>query len=253
MIRTARLLGPVLLLGALLAPAARAESRACTAPPELLEAGAPLPATVRAVRAGSLRILVIGGASVLGPGTSGPAAAWPARLEALIAARRPGLKVEVAVRGRRGLTTTEAAALLAAELALAPAQLVLWATGTVSAVRGLEVDEMVEALNAGLEALKAAGSDAVLIDPQFSRFLRTNANVEPYLDALRVVAVAHQVPLLRRWELMRHWAETEQVDLERAPKAGRVAATDRMNECLAEAMAALLRGGAAEARGQPRP
>jgi hypothetical protein len=40
--------------------------------------------------------------------------------------------------------------------------------------------------------------------------------------------------------------------VERAPKAGRVAATDRLNECLAHALAALLRDGAAEARDQPR-
>ena len=74
-----RLLRTALLLGVLLSPAARAEATACGAPPELLEAGAPLPATAQAVGAGALRILVIGGASVLGPGTSAPAAAWPAR------------------------------------------------------------------------------------------------------------------------------------------------------------------------------
>ena len=85
------------------------------------------------------------------------------------------------------------------------------------------------------DTLKAAGADAVLIDPQFSRFLRANANVDPYLDALRLVAAAHQVPLLRRWDLMRYWVETEQVDVERAPKPDRVAATDRLNDCLAQA------------------
>ncbi|MFC7473730.1 SGNH/GDSL hydrolase family protein [Dankookia sp. GCM10030260] len=242
-----------LLLAALLAWPARADNRACIAPAELLEAGAPLPATLRAVDARSLRILVIGGASVLGAGTSGPEAAWPARLQALLTARRPGIAFKVVVRGKRGINTTEAGALLVEEMAKAPAQLVLWATGTVSAVRGLEVDEMVEALNTGLDELKAAGADAVLIEPQFSRFLRANANVEPYMDALRLVAAAHHVPLLRRWDLMRHWAETEQVDVERAPKPERVAATDRLNNCLAQAVAALLRDGAAEARGRPRP
>lgn len=247
----ARLLG-LLLLAVLLVPTARAESRACTAPPELLEAGAPLPAMVRAVAAKSLRILVIGGVSVLGPGTSGPEAAWPARLQALLTARRPGVAFEVVVRGRRGINTAEAGLLLAEEMAKAPAQLVLWASGTVSAVRGLDVDEMVEALNTGLDTLRAAGADAVLIDPQFSRFLRANANVDPYLDAIRLVAAAHQVPLLRRWDLMRHWVETEQVDVERAPKSERVAATDRLNDCLAQAVATLLRDGAAEARGKPR-
>lgn len=246
-----RLLRTALLLGALLSPAARTEEAACGASPELLEAGAPLPATLHAVEAGGLRILVVGGATVLGPGTSGPGAAWPMRLEALLEGDRPGLKVEVTVRGRRGITPAESGALLAAEMARAPAQLVLWATGTVSAARGLEVDDMVETLNAGLEALKTAGTDAVLIDPQFSRFLRANANVEPYLDAVRLVAATHGVPLLRRWELMRLWAESEVVDVERAPKPERVAATDRLNDCLAQAMAALIQSGAQEARNRP--
>ncbi|TCZ52976.1 SGNH/GDSL hydrolase family protein [Roseicella aquatilis] len=245
---SARLLRWLLLLGALLVPAARAGTRGCDLPPDLVEAGAPLPATLRAVTAGRLRILVVGGVSVLGAGTSGPEAAWPARLRALLAARRPGVEFEVTVRARQGLSTAEAGDLLAEEMARTPAQLVLWATGTFSAAKGLEVDDMVEALNERLEQLRAAGTDAVLIEPQFSRFLRANANVEPYLDALRLVAATHQLPLLRRWELMRHWAETEQVDLERTPKAERVAATDRLNECLAQAMAALLRDGAAEAR-----
>ena len=38
-----------------------------------------------------------------------------------------------------------------------------------------------------------------------------------------------------------------------APKPERVLATDRLNDCLAQAIAALLRDGAAEARGRPRP
>ncbi|NOG73094.1 hypothetical protein HJG45_22260 [Roseicella sp. DB1501] len=247
MMRT-RLLPMALLIALPLATAAGADPPACTEPPELLEAGSPLPATLQALRAGSLRILVIGGVSVLGAGTSGPEAAWPARLQALLRERWPKATIEVAVRGERGINTTEASALMAAELARAPTQLVLWATGTFSAVRGAEVNDMVETLNERLEALKAAGIDALLIDPQFSRFLRANANIDPYLDALRLVAAAHQVPLLQRWELMRHWVETEQVDVERAPKPQRVAATDRLNACLAWAVAAVLRDGLAEAR-----
>ena len=244
----ARLLSMALLVALPPSLAAGADTPACTEPAELLEAGAPLPATLRALRAGALRVLVIGGVSVLGAGTSGPEAAWPARLQALLRERWPKAAIEVAVRGERGINTAEASALLATALARRPTHLVLWATGTFSAVRGTEVNDMVETLNERLEALKAAEIDAVLIDPQFSRFLRANANIDPYLEALRLVAAAHQVPLLQRWELMRHWVETEQVDVERAQRPQRVAATDRLNACLAAATAALLRDGLAEAR-----
>jgi acyl-CoA thioesterase I len=248
------LLLPLLAALAALSPAAAAapgEDAVCGAPAEFLDGGLALPATARAVEAGRLRILVGGSASVFGPGTSGPGAAWPARLEALLATWRPGLAIEMVVRGGRGLTAAESGALIEAELAPAPAQLVLWQTGTVEAARGLEPEALTEALTSGLERLEGARADVVLIDPQFSRFLRANANVEPYLDAIRLVGAAHGVPVLRRYELMRFWAETDRVDLERAPRGARTAMADRLNLCLAEALAALIRQGVKEARGRP--
>lgn len=231
------------------APAAT-DAEACGAPAELLESG-PLPAAAAAIAQGRLRVLAVGPASVLGPGTSGPAAAWPARLEALLATRLPpGTRVEVAARGGRGLTAADAAATIAAESAHpARPDLVLWLAGTVEAVRGLEVDEMVERLTEGLERLRAdGGGDAVLVDPQFSRFLRANADVGPYREGLRAAAAAQGAPVFNRYDLMHHWAETETVDVERAPRAGRTAATDRLNDCLARALAAFILDGVAAAR-----
>ena len=149
----------LLLLGVLLATAtARANVPVCDAPPELLLANAALPATAKAGSGGSLRILVVGGASVLGPGTSGPAAAWPARLEALIRARNPSLKLEVVTRGARGLTTAETAAIIDAEMARTPPNLVLWQAGTAEVVRGLDVDEMVALLCSEFDDFLADGA-----------------------------------------------------------------------------------------------
>lgn len=236
-------------------PGAAGTTAPCAAPAELTEAGAALPATARALRTRQLRVVVVGSASVLGAGTSGPAAGWPGRLQLLLAARYPDLMLEVTVRGGRGLTATDTAAMIADELARAPAQLVFWQTATVEAVRGIEVDAMVETLNEGLERIQAAGADAVLVEPQFSRFLRANANIEPYRDALRLVAAAHGVALFRRYDLMQFWAENDHIDLERAPREARIATADRLNECLAEAIGGLLRQGVAETRikAPPRP
>jgi hypothetical protein len=175
------------------------------------------------------------------------------RLEALIRERWPDLKLEMVVRGARGLTAEHTSAIIAAELARAPPDLVLWQTGTSEAARGLDLDDMVATLGEGLSRVAAAGADAVLMDQQFSRFMRTNSNIEAYRDALRLVAAVHGVPVLRRWDLMRYWAETDLIDLERAPRRTRTAMTDLLNDCLAQAMQALLRDGVAEARGRPGP
>jgi hypothetical protein len=221
---------------------------ACGAPADLLEAGAPLPATAQATQQGQLRILVIGSASVFGPGTSGPDAAWPQRLRGLLARHIPGLDVQVTVRGGRGLVAAETGGLLAVELPALRPSLVLWQVGTVETVRGIEPDRMTEALDEGIVKVLASGADLVLLDQQFSRFLRANTNIDVYREAIRLVAAAHGTPLLRRYELMRFWAETDRVDLERAPREMRVVVADRLNACLAGAVAALLLEGIAEAK-----
>lgn len=243
----------VLPLLAALSAGARAGDAACGAPLELLDPGGPLPATARTVAARELRVVVVGSASVLGPGTSGPSAAWPARLEALLVARYPDLKVETALRGAPGLTAADSLAMVREELRRAPSQLVLWQTGAVEAARNLDLDEFAATLDAGLARIHVAGADAVLIDPQFSRILRANANVEPYREAMRLAAAAHNAPLVRRYDLMHAWAEADKVDLERAPRSARVAAADRLNDCLAQAIAALLARGIEEGKAASRP
>jgi acyl-CoA thioesterase-1 len=252
-LRRAVVLSLILALAAAAPGARAADEVACGAPAELLDPGAPLPATARAVAAGSLRVVVVGSASVLGPGTSGPAAAWPARLEALLSARYPGLKVETVLRGAPGLTAADSIAMVREELRRAPAQLVLWQTGAVEVARNLDLDELASTLDMGLKRINVAGADAVLIDPQFSRFLRANANVEPYREAMRLAAAAHNAPLVRRYDLMHAWADAEKVDLERAPRSAKVAVADRLNDCLAQAIAELLIRGIEEGRAQARP
>ena len=255
--RQRRIVAVVLSALALAGPgsagAAADADAACGAPSELLEAGAPLPATARAVGAGKLRVVVVGSASVLGPGTSGPAAAWPARLEALLGGRFPGLSVETTVRGAPGLAAADGVAMLRDELRRTRPHLVLWQTGAVEAARNMDLDELAATLDEGLRAVEAAGADAVLVDPQFSRVLRANANIEPYLDAMRLAAAAHSAPLIRRYELMHAWAEADRVDLERAPKSARVAVADRLNDCLAHAVAAVVADGIEEGKAHALP
>src|SRR5690348_14690713 len=68
---------------------------ACQSPAELLRMEERLPAVAHAIAAGELRLLVVGSASVRGPGGSGPEAAWPVRLQALLGERFPGLAVRL--------------------------------------------------------------------------------------------------------------------------------------------------------------
>ena len=140
----------VLLLGLTLAwPVAAAQGPGCGAPAEWLESP-PLRATATAIATGRLRILAVGSASVSGPGVTAPAAAWPARLEALLHERRPDLALSFEVRGARGMTAADQWRVIEDALRAGPIDLVIWQAGMTEAVRGLPLDDMAATIAQGL-------------------------------------------------------------------------------------------------------
>jgi hypothetical protein len=237
----------MLMLALLLAPGGlRAEPPACGAPPEWLDAQ-PLSALSRAAGRGQpIRVLVVGSASVTGPGGSGAEAAWPSRLAALLTMRLAPIEVTIEVEGGRGMVAADHLRLLRKSLPRFRPQLVVWQVGTIEAARGLPRDELGDALLLGIAEARAVGAEVVLMDPQFSRFLRTNADVETYRDMMRLAAAAGGAQLFSRWEIMHAWAERERLDVERAPRSRRTAMTDELNDCLARALTEFILDGMAE-------
>lgn len=237
-----------LLCGLLLAtPAMASQGPACGAPPEYLQSP-PLRATATGMATGRLRVLAVGSASVLGSGVSAPAAAWPARLDALLRERRPDLEFRFEVRGARGSTVTDQWQAIEAALRAGPLDLVIWQAGMTEAIRGLSIEEMAATVSHGLDRLGARGVDVVIMGVQFSRFLRANADVDPYRDTLRLLASRAGAGFFSRYDIMRAWAEAGTVDVERAARANRTAEIDKLNDCLARALGAFIREGVQAAR-----
>lgn len=249
---TARLLvRPVALAGlalALLVAPAAAAPRTCSMPQDMLDEARPLQAASRALELGQLRILVMGSASVVQAGTAEAATTWPTRLEAALARRYSEARISVLVRGSRGSSVTDNLHRLKEALRQETPALVVWQAGTVELSRGMDPHEMTEVMREGLEAIRRAGADLIVMDQQYSRFLRANANVEPYRDRLRLLAASGGAALFPRYDLMRHWVEVGALDLERVARGDRAAALDRLNGCLGEAVAQLVIRGMSEAR-----
>jgi acyl-CoA thioesterase-1 len=197
---------------------------------------------------GELHILAVGSGTVLGPNANTPSAAFPYRMAEALKQALPNATIELTVHGGRGLTAEEMLPLIKAELAKKAFQLVLWQTGTVEAVRGLRAEAFHQALNEGVALASARGADLILVDPQYSRFLRTNANLGPYEDALTQVAALPDVTLFRRFDLMHGWVEANGIDLERAQARDRARLAEALHACLGQALAHLVLDGA-----QPAP
>ncbi|HEV7267183.1 MAG TPA: GDSL-type esterase/lipase family protein [Falsiroseomonas sp.] len=228
-------------------PAASRPAGTCAAPPEAMSA-APLPGVFAAVARGDLRIMVVGSASTTLGGTSSAAATWPRRLQERLSSRLQGVSVRVEVFGGRGTTAADHARIIMREAPRLRPHLVIWQLGTVEAARGLPAEEMSDAVQeaaARLTATRGELTDLVLMDPQFSRFFRANANVEPYLDQLRIAAAASGAQLFSRWALMKHWVDIERLDLERAPRDSRSAVADELHACIAGVLTAFILDGIA--------
>ena len=172
--------------------------------------------------------------------------AFPLQMAKHLHALLPGLEVLVTVRGGRGLLASEMLDLMRNELVARHYDLVIWQTGTVEAVRNLPPGEFGQTLSDGAQSVLDTGADLVLVDPQYSRFLQTNSNLDPYFQALQQVAAMPGVVLFRRFDLMRGWANDGAIDLERTSRSDREKAVGTLHACLgrhlARLVAASLRG-----------
>ena len=246
-------------------PSARAAADRCGAPEDITANTAPLPHVAAALKPGStLDVLTVGSATVfspdetLKPGTvTGQAlglgavnhsselpipsdSAFPLQMAHFIKLADPNLTVNVTVRGGRGMTASEMVDIIRQELASHHYSLVIWQTGTVEAVRNIAAGEFYQTLQDGAAVIAAAGADVVLVDPQYSRFLHANADLEPYAQALEQIAALPGAMLFPRFDLMRYWVNEGQIDLERTPKVDRLSTIEALHVCLGQHLASMI-------------
>jgi hypothetical protein len=244
-----RCLAVLFLLFALPAFAATSpEPQPCGITPRLVTAQKPLLPLKRAIEAGGpVEILAVGSGATAGPNAAPHGVpregSFPYQMLDALRTTMPHVTFHLAVRGGRGMTAVEMLPLVKAQLHRGPTQLVLWQTGTVEAIRGLRADRMRLALREGLEAIRTAGGSLVLIDPQFTRALRANTDVEPYETELQQVAALPDAALFHRYELTRTWALDGKIDPEHATKDTREAELARLNVCLGQALARYVLSG----------
>jgi lysophospholipase L1-like esterase len=162
---------------------------------------ASLPQTAARLKSGQVvRILAIGSSTTAGVGSGGVGFAH--RLGPILKARFPRATIEVIVSGVSGETASGAAGRMASELALHKPLLVVWQVGTNDANFGVSAESLRGTVSGGLRAIRAAGAEALLVDPQYSRWAeRSNATAM----AARIVseeASRQGVPVVRRYAAM---------------------------------------------------
>jgi GDSL-like Lipase/Acylhydrolase family len=229
-----------------------AENPDCAVASHLVSADYPLPRVAAAVhQAHQLDILVVGAGSstLMGPG--GTDLAYPARLQAILAKRLPDVKIRVATNVKPRRSAAEMEELFEKILMEEKPKVVIWQSGTVDAITGVDPEEYKTTLDDGVEALRDGGADVVLMNMQYSPRTESMIAIHAYVDMMRLVSQQRQVPLLDRFAIMKHWSEAGTFDLNAATKKVEMAA--RIHDCIAQLLADLLRDGAKLSREQAKP
>jgi acyl-CoA thioesterase I len=230
------------------AASAAAPQIACSAPAEFSHLDRPLLRTMRQLAGGEpLTIVAIGSSSTAGAGASSAAASYPNRLAIELKQSFPGHDIRVLNRGINGEETDQMMARFAADVMAAHPQLVLWQVGTNSVLRDRSLEDHDVQLHQGIEELKAAGADVVLIDPQFAPAVNVKAETPDMIEQIALAAKEENVDLFRRFAVMRNWYEVQHLAFADFISPDKLHMNDWSYACWAK----LLGGAIAEAATRP--
>jgi hypothetical protein len=226
-------------IGFLSAPAAVfAQERDCAVPGHFYAFEPLVPKTAKALTGGHPTVIAaLGGASTVGLAAGKSELAWPARLATTLEARFPSAHPKVINLGVGRQTAKRAAERLDREVLIPKPILVIWETGTMEAVRGTNVEDFRNTLQSGINTVRGAGVEVMLMNMQFSRDTDTIIEFGPYLTAMSEIADANDVPLFRRHGIMRYWAETGSLDLRTTEPEKRRQVAAKLYDCIGRAMA----------------
>jgi len=157
-------------------------------------------------------IVAFGSSSTQGWGSSAPEFTYPNRLAAQLHRAYPGADITVLNRGIGGEDAPEMMARLQSQVIDARPDLVIWQVGTNAVLRNLDPAETGKMIEHGVGRIQAAGSDVVLVNPQYAP--ATNSKPERtgrMLSLMRKVAELQKVGVFPRFEVMKEWHEGQQM------------------------------------------
>jgi lysophospholipase L1-like esterase len=178
---------------------------------DLVRFTAPLTNFVKAFQARKLiRIVALGSSSTAGSGASSPHASYPAQLDDELERRFDGWDFKVTNLGVGGQLAAEMLERMDKHVLPREPHLVLWQTGVNDAIRDVGVERYRQTLRAGIEKLRHHGIDVILVQMQFYPKSERVAGYRDYLMAMHEVAAQEEVPVFRRFSIMKHFIKSGQ-------------------------------------------
>lgn len=183
------------------------------------------------------RIVAFGSSSTRGTGATSRRSTYPARLQDLLQESPGGkLGVEVVNRGIDGEDIVEMMRRLDADILSRKPNLVIWQTGSNDSLRQVPLDLFKQDLRAGIAAIRAAGVELMVMEPQWCPDIELAEPTNRYLEAIHAVAQELNVPVIPRFELMQRWISSGLVSQKDIIGPDGLHMTDRGYDLLAKAV-----------------
>jgi acyl-CoA thioesterase-1 len=181
-------------------------------------------------------IVALGSSSTQGAGATRPDNSYPSRLAVELRARF-GTDVRVLNRGVGGDAMAAMLSRIGRDVIAAHPDLVIWQAGTNDVLHDDDAAADAAILRAGVQLLKSAGIDVILMDIQYAPEVLAHEGYRDMLHAIAAVGIAEGVPVFRRFQVMQSWDETGVMPMRAALAADRLHMNDRSYGCLARLLA----------------
>jgi lysophospholipase L1-like esterase len=188
----------------------------CQSPKGISKTMGSLPHVAKKLVAGEpVLIIAFGSSSTAGFGATTPEFNYPNRLAAQLKRQYPTADITVLNRGKGGEDAPEMMRRLQTEVIDMKPDMVIWQVGTNAVLRNLDVAETAKLIEDGVTRIQTAGSDVVLIDPQYSPRVNERAeNAGKMIKVLNRVAELRKVGIFPRFEVMRDWHEKQSIPID---------------------------------------
>jgi acyl-CoA thioesterase-1 len=232
----------------------------CNAPADLVRIDHPLKRFAHRIAGGqAIKIVAVGSSSTSGAGASSPAMNYPSRLEAELKALFPRVDIKVLNRGIGGETTVEMLARFDRDVFAEQPDLVVWQVGSNSVLRDISLTEASARLREGLQRLRAADFDVILMNPQYAPKVINKHDAYGMVDLIDLAAKQANVDLFQRFAVMRYWRLTEEIPFSVFVSPDELHMNDWSYGCIAKLLAQAIHEAAtrstvtATASTRPRP
>jgi hypothetical protein len=115
--------------------------------------------------------------------------------------------------------------------------LVLWQVGTNAVLRDENVDGAAPLIRGGIDRLRAAQADVVLIDAQYAPKVLAKTEAFAMVELIRASARAAGIGVFHRWDIMRKWHDADGVPFEKVLAPDGLHMNDWSYGCIAKLLA----------------